>query len=154
MIEKTVRFLKKTRISKAYWKDKWHVSPYYVTSHAVIALAGIDDEMASSAVRWILESQNNNDSWGSNGGNPEETAYAIQALLYYHSNVEKIDLEPVKKGVKYLLDYDYYGKPMPALWIGKGLYIPETVVKSAIMSALYMYRNVMRREGKLCASAK
>jgi hypothetical protein len=36
--EKVRKWLSGSRTDYGYWIDKWHVSPYYPTAHAVIAL--------------------------------------------------------------------------------------------------------------------
>lgn len=141
--ERIVQFVRKEMKYPGYWVDKWHSSVYYPTSHAVIALSQVDNATASKAVSWILGTQNESGMWGCKEGSVEETAYAVQALLYYHLHVEKIDLEPVKRAVPYLLAADL--GECPEFWVAKGLYVPTNVVRSAVVSALNMYKLAMRR---------
>jgi len=63
-IQKILRFLKQSQIHHSFWFDKWHASPYYSTCHAIIACAGYADELIGTAVDWILNTQNEDGSWG------------------------------------------------------------------------------------------
>lgn len=135
IIENLIQFLKK-QSSDGKFVDKWHISPYYPTSHAVFALADIDTSLAEKAISWILRTQHDNGLWGANGGTPEETAYAVQAILYYHQ-YEHIDVECVKPAVQYLENSTH---TLDSLWIGKVLYCPTNVVLSSLTSAAFMYR--------------
>jgi halimadienyl-diphosphate synthase len=139
VVEKLVRFLKK-ECSGGFWTDKWHVSPYYPTSHAVIALCNVDHSLAQKAVSWLLETQNENGMWGKNGGTLEETSYVVQALMYYHQHVERIDIENVYKAVSTLnIESSARISVNPDdLWIGKVLYTPARVLWSSIASAQFM----------------
>jgi halimadienyl-diphosphate synthase len=135
IIENLVQFLRR-RISHGKLIDKWHVSPYYPTSHAVFALADIDSSLAEKAISWILNTQHDNGMWGVHGGTVEETAYAVQAILYYHQ-YERLDLECVKPAVQYLENSSH---TLSSLWIGKVLYCPTNVILSSLTSAAFMYR--------------
>jgi hypothetical protein len=143
LAQRIVRFVQKEMRYPGYWIDKWHSSAYYPTSHAVIAFSNVDNTLAGKAVSWILQTQNENGMWGHDGGSIEETAYAVQALLYYHTHVERIDLESVARAVPYLFAADL--DVCPEFWVAKGLYVPTNIVRSVVVSALNMYRTVMRR---------
>ena len=139
VIEQLVQFLKREMYS-GFWTDKWHISPYYPTSHVVFALCDIDNSLAEKGVSWILDTQNENGMWGKNGGTLEETAYAVQALLYYHQKVDHIDIENVSRPLTYFDSIFSAQKSMlPELWVGKVLYCPTNVVLSSIVSASTMY---------------
>lgn len=142
-IDKILKFLRKERFENAYWIDKWNISPYYCTSHAVPAIAGLDDKMTNKAITWLQKTQNYDGSWGISGGTQEETAYTLLALLYYHNNVEKIDTEPLSNGIEYLRD-NYLDNNYPETWIGKGLYTPTNIIRSAILSAMYFYEKTIK----------
>ena len=142
-IEKILKFLRKERLEGTYWKDKWNISPYYCTSHAIPAISGIDDKMTNKAITWLQKSQNYDGSWGTNGGTQEETAYTLLALLYYHNNVEKIDTEPLSNGVEFIKD-NYNDTDYPETWIGKGLYTPTNIIRSAVISAIYFYQRTVK----------
>mgnify|MGYP005838385943 CR=1 FL=1 len=132
--DKVLRWLRSVQVDGSYWIDKWHISPYYPTAHAIIALIGIDHDLARSAVQWILDTQKSDGGWGyCNGVTAEETAYCLQALGLYNRYVELVDKEVIARGREKLLACK---EEMPPLWIGKCLYTPLRVVQSAISSAL------------------
>ena len=143
IMECILQYVRKEMQCSGYWIDKWHASVYYPTSHAVIALSHVDNAIASKAVSWILETQNENGMWGYEKGSFEETAYAVQALLYYYMNVERIDLSPVVRAVRLLFSANI--EKCPEFWVAKGLYVPTNIVKSAIVSALNMYKTAIGR---------
>ncbi|MEW5871220.1 MAG: prenyltransferase/squalene oxidase repeat-containing protein [Chloroflexota bacterium] len=135
-VQKIRAFLKRTRLLGMYWFDKWHISPYYPTGHAVIAMADYEDNLALKAVDWILETQNHDGSWGYYGPTAEETAYCIQALIYWQRNHGKLPVNVLPRGLAWLADHSE--PPYPPLWIGKCLYSPTLVTRSAILSALLL----------------
>ncbi len=134
-IKKLLRFLSESRTNNTFWVDKWHTSPYYATSHGAIACMGYDDQMASSAIEWILSAQNTDGSWGYYSATAEETAYCLQALAIWkrHHNGQ-VQTDVLQRGQEWLMQH--IDPPYPPLWIGKCLYCPELVVKSAVLSAL------------------
>lgn len=142
MIEKLIKFLTRKMNSAGFWTDKWHTSPYYPTSHAILALCDVEPSLAERAITWILDSQNEHGMWGRNGGTLEETAYAVQALMYYHRHVENIDMGRMSKTMSALnLDsFSLLSANVPDLWICKVLYSPLRVVYSSILSAQFMSR--------------
>jgi halimadienyl-diphosphate synthase len=134
IIKKVLEFLRINRLSGKYWFDKWHISPYYPTAHAIIACQGLDDEICSDAITWILETQREDGSWGfNNTPTAEETAYCIQALVFWQNNYGHISQAPIKHGIKWLDEHSI--EPFPPLGMGKGLYCPQNIVHSAILSA-------------------
>jgi halimadienyl-diphosphate synthase len=135
---KLVKWLRTVQVDGRYWADKWHTSPYYATAHAIIALIGTDHNLAQSAVQWILDTQRPDGCWGYyHESTAEETAYCLQALSMHDRYVEPVDREVFAQGRQGLLAFR---GEMPALWIGKCLYTPVRVVKSAICSALALTR--------------
>ncbi len=135
-VQKILSFLRQTRTPQGFWFDKWHASPYYATSHAVIACAGCDDELVRPAVDWLLSTQNTEGSWGFYQPTAEESAYALQALGVWRRNGRQVPQAAFRMGARWLEDHD--GQPYPPLWIGKALYSPELVIESAIACALAM----------------
>jgi len=140
VIEKLLRYLRKEMHPEGFWIDKWHISPYYATGHAVFALCEVDPSLAEKAVSWILKSQNENGLWGENNGILEETACAVQALMYYHHIVEHIDMERLSQAVSALnlAGSALLSINLPDLWIGKVLYTPVRIALSSIASAQFM----------------
>ncbi len=129
-VQKIVRFLHDMQ----YWFDKWHSSPYYPTSHAVIACAGYLDELVADAISWILSTQNTDGAWGYFMPTAEETAYSLQALSAWKRAGHDVPDDVLRRGDEWLANHAE--PPYPPLWIGKCLYTPVLVVRSAILSAL------------------
>lgn len=134
-VQKTLNFLRKSRDRNLpFWADKWHSSPYYATAHAIIACAGIDNELVGESVEWILKTQNRNGSWGAYLPTAEETAYAIQALSVWDQKVARVPRGALINGARWLKENP--DNAHPPLWIGKCLYAPNLVIRSAVISAL------------------
>jgi len=134
-IRKIISFIRSKRQNKSYWFDKWHVSPYYTTSHVVIYCQGYDDKLCEESVQWILNTQRSNGSWGFyEFPTAEETAYCIQALHMWHQYGGKIPEGRIEMARQWLeANAD---EPKRSLWIDKSLYCPQLIVESAIQSAL------------------
>jgi len=134
-VDKIASFLESNMRGGGFWQDKWHLSPYYVTSHAIAAVHGVNDTLVEKAVSWIIESRKPNGLWGFRNGTMEETAYALWALLYYNDHVTPVDPDIMTKGLSRLA---YGGAPakLEELWIAKGLYCPIKVVESVILAVL------------------
>jgi len=140
MVEKALGFYR-TQLYNAYWFDKWHISPYYLLSHAIIATIGADDALAREGVNWITDTQREDGTWGYFGPTSEETAYCLQALIRYHQHVEQLDRTVFYHAAQYLYR-QYDSQHHPPLWIEKCLYTPPQIVRSAILSALWMYETL------------
>jgi halimadienyl-diphosphate synthase len=136
LIRKALNFLKHVRSKDAFWFDKWHASPYYPTAHAIVACAGYADEVVQNAVQWLLITQNADGSWGYYMPTAEETAYSLQALAIWKREGGNVPDLVLEKGLDWLTNHR--DPPYPPLWIGKCLYSPELVVRSAILSALVL----------------
>ena len=136
---KIVDFLQHKQFDGSYWYDKWHASPYYTTGHAIIALLEWKPELVKGAVEWIIQTQRPDGSWGNLSGTAEETAYSLQALVFYYRKGGKVPLQVIRNAAgslkKFLNkpDLDY-----PAQWIAKTLFSPTWVIHSAILAALAM----------------
>lgn len=133
-VQKIVRFLQKAKGENQYWVDKWHSSAYYPTAHAVLAGAKIAAELVEDSIKWILQTQNKDGSWGTYLPTAEETAYAIQALWFWNEHVARVPKNALKNGARWL--QEHLDEPYPPLWIGKCLYSPRLVILSAVISAL------------------
>ena len=130
-----------------HWRDKWHISPLYATSQAIAALQGHRDDLVAPAIKWLLATQHPNGAWGFGEGTDEETAYAVMALLGAEglTRARHLDWSPaLDRACAFLADRlgleDY-----PELWIGKALYVPQLVVRSAILGALDRYLALAER---------
>ncbi len=139
-IEKILWFLDGARVAEAFWQDKWHFSPYYPTSRAVIAACGYCDEVVRNSIRWLLHTQRTDGGWGYQKETAEETAYTLQALGIWQQAHGDIPAEVFKKGGEWLRAHK--DDPYTPLWIGKSLYTPPRVVESTILSALAIVENL------------
>jgi halimadienyl-diphosphate synthase len=131
---KIIEFLRKTKQPAGYWIDKWHLSPYYPTCHAIIAGLGFANELVADSVQWVLATQQSDGSWGHTVSTTEETAYCLQALALWNRSRGGVPSESLKRGVEWLTEHRH--DETPSQWIGKCLYCPEYVIESAILSAL------------------
>ncbi|MEU7689707.1 prenyltransferase/squalene oxidase repeat-containing protein [Microbispora hainanensis] len=123
---------------EGWWDDRWHASPYYATVSCALALdafggAGCAPSVRR-AVRWVLETQRADGSWGRWGGTREETAYAMQLLLL--TGEDELVAEAAARGYDYLLRAGEADDP--PLWHDKDLYLPAAVVRAAILAALHL----------------
>ncbi len=134
-VQKIINFIYKTRHKDGYLTDKWHISPYYITAHMVIATLKYDRYLCQDAIAWMLRSQNRDGSWGSFGfATAEETAYCIQSLILWKRFGGKVPEQKIQRAVAWL--ERHANGPYPPLWISKALYCPELVVQSCIATAL------------------
>ena len=134
-VQKILQFLRNTQQPGGYWIDKWHISPYYVTAHAIIACKEYESELSQAAINWLLNTQKKDGGWGSiQQSTAEETAYCIQALKLWQTSKGNVPTDKFSRAVLWL-EQNQDG-PHPALWISKSLNSPKLVVKSAILSAL------------------
>jgi halimadienyl-diphosphate synthase len=135
-VRKVVQFLSKEQHSAGFWRDKWHASPYYTTSHAMIALAPLAHPGIQGAIQWMLSTQNKKGGWGFYLPTAEETAYCVQALIWCYKMGFAVPQEAIQRGATWLRGHRT--PPYPPLWIGKCLYAPVNVIRSTILSALML----------------
>jgi halimadienyl-diphosphate synthase len=134
-IQKILKFIRQSSIGGEFWVDKWHISPYYMTCHIVIACKKLDPDICQQAINWIIRTQKNDGSWGYFGSSTaEETAYALQALKIWEQSNHSVDKNIISTAVQWLELHSH--SPYPKLWISKALYCPTLVVESVILSAL------------------
>ncbi|GLW97500.1 prenyltransferase/squalene oxidase repeat-containing protein [Microtetraspora sp. NBRC 16547] len=131
------------------WDDRWHASPYYATTSCALALGDFGGEETADAVRravrWVLSTQRPDGSWGRWEGTAEETAYAMQILLITRRDGEAAGpadsaaevTEAAARGYAFLLDAGGQGED-PPLWHDKDLYLPEAIVRAAVLAALHL----------------
>lgn len=138
MTLKLVHFLRQSASDAPYWVDKWHASPFYATARVVTALSGLDNVLVRRSIEWVLSQQHENGAWGFGEGTAEETAYAVDALLSGRAAdraLTGITGAAIARGVAYL-EEQVVATDRPALWVGKGMYMPRKVVDAAIVGAL------------------
>jgi halimadienyl-diphosphate synthase len=134
------------------WLDRWHVSPYYATACCAIALHEFGGErsagVVAGAVDWVLATQRGDGSWGRWEGTAEETAYALQTLLLADVAGQDRWWDAVDRGYHRLLDLR--NREAPPLWVDKDLYLPQAIVRAAVLSALHLARHALTflQEGK------
>ena len=134
-IQKILNFLRETRNEGGYWFDKWHVSPYYITSHVVIECLEYDLQLCQGAIDWILKNQSANGAWGYFGfPTAEETAFCLQALKIWRRNGNPVPEGRIEMASIWLSENAK--PPYPWMWIAKTLYYPELIIQSSIMTAL------------------
>jgi len=132
--QKIVKYLRDARGDGDHWVDKWHGSPFYATAHAVFALTASAPDLCTPAFRWIRESQRPDGSWGwFDRGTPEETAYAVQALMVAPLEFRQGTAQAMQRAAEYLNETE--DEPVTPMWVGKTLYGPEQVVRSSVLSA-------------------
>jgi hypothetical protein len=121
------------------WFDKWHISPYYLTGTAICTPVRLIDDLLQRRVDWVLKTQNDDGGWGYFGESTyEETAYCLQALVYWSRNVTPVDPAVLDAGAAFLapgIDAPAY----PRQYIAKSLFTPFHVVRATILGALYSY---------------
>ena len=138
--DKILRYVLGARQHGTFWTDKWHVSPYYPTSRALMILPSYVPEDMEATVNWLLATQHASGAWGHYVPTAEETALTLLALLKYHRGVRSLPHEPLHRAARYLVVeggpfQDHY----PELWISKALYAPTVVIRSTIVGALGLY---------------
>jgi len=137
---KVAAWLRHVQRADGSWTDRWHVSPYYATMAAALALAefGGEDSADSvrAAVRWVRGTQRPDGSWGVWGGTAEESAYALHVLLL--AGEPEDAAEAVRAGAGFLEEASD-GEP-PALWHDKDLYLPIAIVRAAVLAASHLAR--------------
>jgi halimadienyl-diphosphate synthase len=140
MARKAAAFLLDNRHAEGAWFDKWHASPLYPTSRAVMALLKHDSaEHVEVSIRWLLANQRSDGSWGYyRHGTAEETAYAVCALAsYYEKRPSAAVFQAIGNAGSFLGQFDGTEprEVHPKLWITKVLYRPLAVIRSAILAA-------------------
>jgi halimadienyl-diphosphate synthase len=154
-IDRLLNYLAGQQSHGLYWFDKWHISPYYATAHALCILAELPAELAARmeplverSREWLRQTQNSDGSWGFYGQpTAEETAYAVLALTAGDpAQVNQRDRQCCAAAACYLRALAETNTPgadqmVPPLWIDKCLYTPTLVVRAVIESALMAYKH-------------
>jgi halimadienyl-diphosphate synthase len=141
--QKIVKLLRRYDLDGYFWFDKWHISPYYLTSTTVWSLQGLVDDLLGPRIKWIMKTQRADGGWGYyKQSTVEETAYCLQALLHWNRHVERVDRIQLDTAANYLANHLNTPK-LPPLWMAKSLYTPRHVVQSAILGTLYSYEKYL-----------
>ncbi|MFG2073158.1 prenyltransferase/squalene oxidase repeat-containing protein [Nonomuraea maritima] len=131
------------------WNDRWHASPYYATLSCVLALGEFGGPRYARAVlaarEWVLSTQRADGSWGRWTGRPEETAYAVQALLLCGPEPDERAVAAAGRGYEYLTRMGDLSDYEP-LWHDKDLYSPTAIVRAALLAAMHVARSRIQGE--------
>lgn len=142
--DKIAAMLRHSDLHGYFWFDKWHISPYYLTSTAIWSLQSEVDDLLPPRIQWILKTQRADGGWGYyHQSTAEETAYCLQALLYWDRKVQRVEPGCIHAAARFLNDH-VNDTSFPQLWIGKCLYMPRHLVRSAILMALYSYARYVK----------
>jgi hypothetical protein len=101
--DKILRYVLGARHYGTFWTDKWHVSPYYPTSRALIVLPSHVPDYMDAAVDQLLAKQHATGAWEHYAPTAEETALTLYALLEYHREVRRLPHEPLHRPTRYLI---------------------------------------------------
>jgi halimadienyl-diphosphate synthase len=147
--ESIILMLLDQRKFDVYWTDKWHASPYYATTHAVVGLLQGDfylDYFSRPTIDWLIHNQRPDGSWGFfDRGTVEETAYAMTALLHYNRH-RRMPADVLHRGAAFLASsIEQDDQAHPPLWIEKCLYVPYEIVQAAVLAALIEYEHAFGR---------
>ncbi|GAA0955348.1 prenyltransferase/squalene oxidase repeat-containing protein [Actinocorallia libanotica] len=138
-VEKVANWLREQQCGEGHWSDRWHASPYYSTFCAALSLHEFGGEGAAEAVtravRWVLDTQREDGSWGIWGGTAEETSYAVQILALTGGVTGRERRAALRSGGRYLL---CGGDGHPALWHDKDLYSPTAIVRASVLAATHL----------------
>ena len=138
--DKILGYVLGARHHGTFWTDKWHVSPYYPTSRALMILPPHVPDELDATVTWLLATQHASGAWGHYEPTAEETALTLLALLKYHREVRPLPHEPLHRAARYLVvEGGPFQEHYPELWFSKVLYAPTVVVRSTIVGALGLY---------------
>jgi hypothetical protein len=163
IVDATVRWLRGRMVDGRYLVDDWHLSPAYCSSHAILAFHLVGEtQLRDRLASFFMDTQHEDGSWGyvhdkgpgtaGPSGTVEETAFALQGLLYYHRFAQPIYERPLREGVEWLLDH-YPCHRHPEMWMAKVLYAPGNIIESVVVGALTMYRDFVGGDGRARSEA-
>lgn len=115
--------------------DKWHLSPFYTTSRAILPFLSWDQALAQRCVNFLVSSQVASGGWGIAGApNLEDTSHAVLGLITAYRAGLLPDDAPLRRASRYLRAMDEE-EPGVRLWIGKVLYRPVGVIQAIRLAA-------------------
>jgi halimadienyl-diphosphate synthase len=161
VVERLVDYIVGAQRDDGYWLDKWHISLYYATAHALRVFAELPTSLTRRVERaswrarqWLWSSASGHGSWGFYGSETtEETALAILGLTASVADpgsiVRRIGGDAVR-AIQVASDELHHENDAvaPPLWIDKNLYTSRLVVRSIVESALLalrQYRSTLLR---------
>jgi hypothetical protein len=158
-IRNIIDYLISAQSNESFWMDKWHISPYYITSHILRVAAMLPPQhynrikgYLEKARNWTRQTQKEDGSWGYLGASTaEETAFALVGLCS-SNEVSDTDLQACEKGLHFIdnliqsNDNRYYN--LPPLWIAKCLFISPVVSYSAIEAGRLSVQSKVNAKGK------
>lgn len=127
------------------WTDKWHLSPYYLTSIAITPLFRSKQYDIANILRFIMERQNPDGGWGTPSSNAEETGWACMTLLVYltdsNDNTNTSIIQCLSRGIRFLeaVKISPGADVFPDLWLEKCLYTPYTIVYTLINAVMLKF---------------
>ncbi|TYB68976.1 hypothetical protein FXF51_09535 [Nonomuraea sp. PA05] len=148
MMARVARWLGGQQGRDGSWSDRWHASPFYATLACVLALGEFGGPQYAGAIRaareWVLGAQREDGSWGRWAGGPEETAYAVQALLLGGLEPDERCVRAAERGCGFLMRV-FALSDYPPMWHDKDLYTPNAIVRAAILAALHVTQPYLQR---------
>jgi halimadienyl-diphosphate synthase len=145
VVGRLVDYALEQQVAGLYWIDKWHISPYYATAHALGVFAELGPSLASRvapsagrALEWVRHTQRGDGSWGFyDQATLEETAYCLLALATQPGELSPADRQRCLAGLRYLdRSAPADRTALPPLWVDKCLYVPPLVVQAAVEAAV------------------
>jgi halimadienyl-diphosphate synthase len=138
-VDKIMNTIRRRNLDGQFYFDKWHSSPYYLRMQGVFAMAGIENDLVETTIQWMQRSQHKDGGWGFYGRSTlEETAYCLLSLVFWQKQAGGVDPQVLDAAASYLFE-NHNRQSLTPLWIGKCLYTPTLVVRSAILAALNIY---------------
>lgn len=142
IVDKVVKWIRSEAKTddKYLFRDKWHFSPFYPMSRAVLALEGVDNDMALKCIQQMIDLQNKDGGWGlGDQSSSEETAFVVLTLCFWlrkghKESVDKMRLS-LTSGKEFLKTSK--DRPLWPLWITKSLYCLTDTVRALVYAAKY-----------------
>lgn len=132
---RTTNWLRNQLDTHGQFTDKWHLSPLYVTSRAIFALIGWDDDLTKRCIDYILSQQHPSGGWGYGQKTTiEETSFAVLGLISAWQGGLLRDDNALRRARHYFAQ-NSNTLPTERLWIGKTLYQPVGLTTGTIYAA-------------------